>query len=46
MEIGLENLYEDVVVNFLSQVIFFFCFWLWQCLLMKLKQKKNKNYLR
>ena len=23
MEIGLENLYEDVVVNFLSQVIFF-----------------------
>ena len=25
----------------------FFCFWVWQCMLMKLKQRKiNKNYLR
>ena len=36
-----------VVVNFLSQaILFFFRFRLWKCMLMKLKQKKNKNYLR
>ena len=36
-----------VVVNSLSQVIFLFLLFLvWQCMLMKLKQKKNKNYLR
>ena len=23
--------------------MFFFCFWVWQCMLMKLKQKNNKN---
>ena len=28
MEIGLENLYEDAVVNFLSQVIFVFLLFL------------------
>ena len=27
--------------------LFFFCFWVWQCMLMKLKQRKiNKNYQR
>ena len=39
MEIGLENLYGDVVVNFLSQVFFSFVFGYGnQCLLMKLKK--------
>ena len=33
----------NVKVKFLSQVIFV-CFWVWKCMLMKLKQKKKKNY--
>ena len=34
-----------VVAYFLSQVIFVscFCFWVWQCTLMKLKQRKNEK---
>ena len=39
--------HEDVVVNFLSQVIFLFLLFLGMLmLLMALKQKKNKIYLR
>ena len=35
------------VVKFLSQVIFsFLLFWVFQCVQMELKQKKNKIYLR
>ena len=43
------NLYIKiyVVVNFLPQVIsVFLLFWVWYCMLMKVKQKKNKKYLR
>ena len=36
-----------VLVNFLSQVILvFLLFWVWKCMLMKLKQKKKKNNQR
>ena len=37
----------NVVVVFLPQVIFvFLLFWVWYYMLIKLKQKNNKNYLR
>ena len=37
----------SVVVNFLSQVIcIFLLFWVFKCVQMELKQKKNKIYLR
>ena len=33
-----------VAVNFLFQLILsFHCFWVWLCMLMNLKQRKNKN---
>ena len=39
-------IYVYVIGNILSQVIFFWWGWNFNVLLMKLKQKKNTNYLR
>ena len=39
-------LYMLFLIFYVRQFLIFFCFWVCYYMLMKLKQKKNKNYLK